>query len=252
MTIDMNRLPFTQARWFTPVDSPPRTIRLLTVHDMEFPEKLTAAEDVAMYFHTLNEKLPSGKPKKASAHTCWDSNSAVRCVLDKDVAYAAPGANNDGLQYELAGYGRQTRDEWLDEYGKSMLALVCEGMAQDCIKYGIPPRHLTNEQLADKTQKGIIGHYQASKVFKLSDHTDPGPGFPWDLLILGITASMSKRNLNAPPLGSRRYSGFFKSYVRLVAFTDNKHWKFQVEKPTGPIMDAQTPWSEMPLHSPED
>jgi N-acetyl-anhydromuramyl-L-alanine amidase AmpD len=38
---------------------------------------------------------------------------------------------------------------------------------------------LTDEEL--KTgQKGIIGHVQATNVFKKSTHTDPGAGFPWD------------------------------------------------------------------------
>jgi hypothetical protein len=255
--IDMNRLPYVQAKWFTPVDpSQPRRILWLTLHDMEFPEKLTAAEDVAMYFHTLSEKLPNGKPKKASAHTCWDNNSAVRCVLDKDVAYAAPGANSNGLQYELAGYGRQTRDEWLDEFGRSMIALVCDGLAQDCIKYGIPPIHLTNAQLA-AGQKGIIGHYQASEVWQKSDHTDPGKGFPWDVVILnvGLLINQKKgvRSVTTPHPGERRWSGYFTSYVELVQFRSDTDWTFLiVNKPNQGTAKAQTAWSKMPLKNPAE
>lgn len=252
--IDMQRLQFIQAKWFTPIEpTQPRHIYKIVIHDMEAKETLTTAEDIAMYFHTLNEKLPNGSPKKASAHTCWDVNSAVRCVLDKDVAYAAPGANNDGLQYELAGFGRQTRDEWLDDYGKSMIALVCEGVAQDCLRYGIPPAHLTNAQLADPTSKGIIGHFQASQVWHKSDHTDPGPGFPWDIFLTGVQtvyATLTHPNSAfAPKVGDRRYSPSLKSYLSLVSYVDDKHWTFRVERPVGEIITAGTAWSALPLHS---
>lgn len=259
--LDMNRLPFVRARWFTPVDpATPRTILWLVTHDMEAPEGPNTAENIANYFvdprraQTKTEKDlgQKGKPVKASAHTCWDNNSAIRCVLDKDVAYAAPGANSNGIQYELAGYGRQSREQWLDEYGKQMLALVCEGMAQDCVKYGIPPKHLTDDEIRAK-KKGIIGHYQASRIFKLSDHTDPGAGFPWDVLTLNVALLVNQKRglVTIPKAGDRRWSGYFyktqgQGWVVLVSFNNDKDWTFRVEGKT-PILKAQTPWSQMPL-----
>lgn len=116
------------------------------------------------------------------SHNCVDNNSIVQCVYDKDVAYAAPGANRDGIQIELAGFGSQTRTQWLDVYSVAVLSLASDAAAQYCIKYRIPAVHLTNAQLK-AGKKGIIGHYQASEVYKKSDHTDPGSEFPWDTYI---------------------------------------------------------------------
>jgi N-acetyl-anhydromuramyl-L-alanine amidase AmpD len=147
-----------------------RSVRLVVIHDMEAPEGASTAENVARYF--------AGGSVKASAHLCIDNNSIVRCVDDNDVAYAAPGANNDGIQLELAGYGRQTQAQWLDNYSKGVLENAAKATAQYCLKYGLPVTHISNAELA-AGRKGIIGHVQASQVYKKSDHSDPGSGFPW-------------------------------------------------------------------------
>jgi N-acetyl-anhydromuramyl-L-alanine amidase AmpD len=182
-TFETDNWPFVAARDFTKVTAR-RTVRLLVIHDMEFPETLTAAEDVARYFQ---------KPDKpSSAHVCVDTNSVVQCVKDNNVAFAAPGANHDGIQIELAGYGKQSRADWLDEYSFPMLHLGADVTAQYCLKYSIPPIHLTNQALK-LGQAGIIGHYQATQVYAQSDHTDPGAGFPWDVFLRLVQAARSTR-----------------------------------------------------------
>lgn len=171
---ETQRWPMVPAKWFTAVpQTKPRRVRLIVIHDMEYFERGDSAEVIAKDFATRPAT------SKASAHICVDNNSIVQCVRDRDVAYAAPGANRDGIQIELAGYGKQTREEWLDYYGIALLALASDAVAQYCIKYGIPAVHLTNAQLK-AGKPGIVGHYQVSAVYKKSDHTDPGKDFPWD------------------------------------------------------------------------
>jgi hypothetical protein len=51
------------------------------------------------------------------------------------------------------------------------------------LKYDIPVRHLTNDELADGQSKGFVSHAQVSEVYKQSNHWDPGPGFPWKLFL---------------------------------------------------------------------
>jgi N-acetyl-anhydromuramyl-L-alanine amidase AmpD len=173
--IETDRWPMVAARWFTPVArGAPRHVRVIVIHDMEAPEKGTTAEDVARYFATTE--------KHASAHVCVDNNSIVQCVADSNVAWAAPGCNRDGIQIELAGYGRQTREDWLDEYSLAVLENAANAVAQYCLKFDIPLVHLTNDQLS-AGERGIVGHVQVSEVYKQSDHTDPGAGFPWDVLM---------------------------------------------------------------------
>lgn len=163
--------PFIKARWYHAVTTGRRPVRVVVIHDMEAPETSQTAENVAKYFATTDTQ--------ASAHICVDNNSIVQCVKDNDVAWAAPGANADGIQIEMAGYGNQTREQWLDFYGIGLLALVSDATAQYCLKYDLPVRHLTNAEL-QAGLKGIVGHYQVSAVYKQSSHTDPGLNFPWD------------------------------------------------------------------------
>lgn len=178
--------PFVQARWFTKIGpSVKRKVRVIVIHDMEAPESNLTAENVARYFNTTDTK--------ASAHICVDNNSVVQCVYDNDVAYAAPGCNNDGIQVELAGYGKQTAAEWMDFYGIALLALGSDAVAQYCIKYNIPAVHLTDAELK-AGKKGIVGHYQVSKVYKKSDHTDPGKGFPWDYFLASVNNFIKARS----------------------------------------------------------
>lgn len=178
--IETDNWPFVQARNFKDVPkATPRKVRVIVIHDMEYPEKLSAAEDVARYFATTTTP--------ASAHICVDADSIVQCVKDSDIAYAAPGCNNDGIQVELAGYARQTRAEWLDGYSAALLERAANAVAQYCLKYDIPVCHMTNVQLK-AGEKGIIGHYQASEVYKKSDHMDPGPNFPWDVFMEKVAA----------------------------------------------------------------
>lgn len=157
-----------KARWFTEGRTAP--IRVIVIHDMEAPEGPLTAENCANYFRTTSTQ--------ASAHVCVDNNSAVRCVDDSDTAWAAPGANNDGLQIEIAGYMRQTRGQWLDIYTTAALGQAAKVTAAWAQKHNIPIRHLTVAQLK-AGERGFVGHVDVSNAYHRTDHGDPGPNFPW-------------------------------------------------------------------------
>jgi len=183
-TFELDSFPFVQARHFR-ANGGRRAVRLIVIHSMEAPEKGDTAENVARFFQTTD--------RPASAHLCIDNDSVVRCVRDDDVAFAAPGANADGVHLELAGFARQTETEWLDAFGVLMLERAADVAAQYCLKYDIPARRLTNAQLADASAKGIVSHAQVSETFKKSDHTDPGSGFPWQFFLERIARNLAAR-----------------------------------------------------------
>jgi N-acetyl-anhydromuramyl-L-alanine amidase AmpD len=162
------------------------TTRLIVIHTMEAPEGDQTAENIARYFASM----PDGRV--ASAHLCIDNNSIGQCVYDSYVAYAAPGANHDGLQIELAGVANQTRAQWRDKYSLSLLALAADAVAQYSLKFNIPLVKLTDHELRDG-RRGIIGHDQASRVYKKSTHTDPGGNFPWARFIAWAQAMREER-----------------------------------------------------------
>lgn len=148
-----------------------RTLRAIVIHTMEAPEGPNTAENIAAYFASGNVV--------ASAHACVDQDSVVICLPPEDTAFAAPGLNADGYQIEHAGFASQDAAGWADEASQSMLRLSAAHAREIARAAGIPLRHLTDDELAAGAA-GFVGHDQVSRVYRLSDHWDPGTNFPWD------------------------------------------------------------------------
>lgn len=171
-----------RARNFTDSSRTAADVRVVVIHTMESPEGSNTAEAVADWF------AGSSAPQ-ASAHYCVDNNSIVGCVNESDVAWAAPGCNRDGVQVELAGRASQTAAQWSDAYSKAELVRAAKLVADICHRQGIPARRLSNADLA-AGKSGIIGHVQASQVYKRSTHTDPGSSFPWAAFVKDVQSFM--------------------------------------------------------------
>ncbi len=168
--IPISPYPFIQAAHFTTAS---RTkIDLVVIHTMEAPEKPKTAENVARWF--------AGKDApQASAHYCLDSLDVIQCVLEKDVAWHAPGANNNGIGIEHAGYASQSALNWDDEYSEAMLVLSAKLTAEICTRYGIPVVRLSVADLKAKA-RGLCGHVDITNAFNGGKgHFDPGGNFPW-------------------------------------------------------------------------
>jgi N-acetyl-anhydromuramyl-L-alanine amidase AmpD len=160
---------FVQARWFTRVTTK-RRIDFLVLHDMEWPERPTTAEDCARFFATTDIK--------ASAHYNVDVDSIVQSVRENDIAYHAP-PNTHSIGVEHAGYARQSRAQWLDDYGQKMLRLSAGLVAELLVKYDLPAVFLSPADLR-AGKRGITTHANVSKAWGQTTHTDPGPDFPID------------------------------------------------------------------------
>lgn len=157
-----------------------RKIRLIVLHDMEYPETPTGAEWCANYFAG---RQADGTPAvRASAHYYTDNDSAIQGVDIDDVAWAAPAANHDGVQIEQAGYAGQTREQWLDPYSQAEMHNTAKLVACLCLTLNIPVRHLTAAQILAGSA-GIVAHRDVNDVYHQSSHSDMGPNYPWDVLL---------------------------------------------------------------------
>lgn len=148
-----------------------KQVRLIILHSTESLEVEGGARQIAHYFQN--------PPRAGSSHLVCDDKEIIQCVKDGDTAAGAIGANQDGVHIEQIGTAAQTAALWADDYSKAVIANAANVAAQYCLKFDLPVKHLTNDELK-AGEKGIVGHYQVSAVYPGSGHTDPGPAYPWD------------------------------------------------------------------------
>lgn len=170
---DLN-IKFKQAKNYTIAN---RTdIRWIVLHSMEAAEASLTAENVASWFASPNAP-------NASAHYNVDCDSIVQSVKDTDIAWHAKGGNKYGIGIEMAGRAKQTRNEWIDEYGQSMFKILAKLIAHLCIKHNIPAQYIDYNDVK-KYSKGITTHNDITKAFNIvGGHYDPGPYFPIDVIL---------------------------------------------------------------------
>lgn len=168
-----------------------KAVRYIVVHYTAGSEGPNSAEDGAAY----DQRRTDG----TSTHYHVDSNSVVQCVLTWDRANACfHKGNRLGIQYELAGT-LQSRAQWLDPVSDATITNAARQMARDAKKYGIPVRRLsTSETRAawysyPNGPKGFVGHVDVTNAYPEDggDHTDPGPEFPWDVLLSRVEQFMT-------------------------------------------------------------
>ncbi len=167
------------------------TIDLIVIHTIEAPEKGTTAESTAAWFAG-----PSAP--QASAHYCVDTNSVVQCVEESVVAWAAPGANRNGIHIEHAGYARQTAVEWADPASEAILQRSAALAANIAKRHGIPIVRALASDLKAGGARGFTGHVDVTWAFSNGKgHWDPGPHFPWDHYLDLVRAFL--RDTEPPP-----------------------------------------------------
>ena len=170
---------FMPAANFTPAN---RTrVDLIVLHSAEAPEKPGTARAVARWFQR--------EDVKASAHYSVDADETIMCVPEGSIAWGAPGANANGLQIEMAGYAGQNASQWADAYSCATITRTVDLCVELCRRWSIPAV-LIGPSLLLERGRGITTHAFVSRAFHRSTHTDPGPYFPLEHLILRVSAKL--------------------------------------------------------------
>lgn len=159
-----------------------RSVQYVVIHYTAGSEGRQSAENGAAY--------DARRTDGTSTHYFHDQDSTVQCVLTPDRANAALHKGNRlGIQHELCGTA-QSRAQWLDEASDGTLWRAARQVARDCRKYGLPVRRLSVAETraawyGPTKPKGIVGHVDVTYAYPEDggDHTDPGTGFPWDVLL---------------------------------------------------------------------
>jgi hypothetical protein len=150
------------------------------IHSTEVADPIHGDESVANYFASAG----SG----GSTQYVVDNDSTTQTLPDSAVAWGAPPLNTSGIHIEQSGKAAYTRAKWLAVYGPQ-IERVAWLMAHLSKKHTIPMRWLTAADLVrlganpKHGKGGWTTHRRVSAAWHKSDHTDPGAGYPLDILM---------------------------------------------------------------------
>jgi hypothetical protein len=162
--------------------------QLLVLHSAECPLRGGYAQSLTNW---ANVPLAQGGPE-ASWHWFPDPIAIVSMVDPNFAAWHASEANPMSEGFEQAGYARYSRAEWTTPEGMKQMDNLAWIWAQRAKANGIPAVWLTTAQVnaitsgRDLVTKGFCTHRQIDPETR----TDPGDGYPFDLLTARIKAYM--------------------------------------------------------------
>ena len=118
-----------------------------------------------------------------SAHFFVDDREVIQSLDTADIAGHAGSwqGNTYSIAVEITGHVHWSRDRWLKSVAWGKLARVLAAVSRH---HNIPPVRVTVEQMKANPQvRGAYDHNQMRLAWGGTDHTDPGPNFPWDHLL---------------------------------------------------------------------
>lgn len=119
-----------------------------------------------------------------SSHAITDNESlltpAEGCVPYERAAWTLRNGNHRSENIEQVGWAAWTREEWLAHPGT--LDHTARWLADRSKARGIPLVKLSPADVA-AGKPGVIGHVDYTLGTGDGTHTDPGPNYPWDVVI---------------------------------------------------------------------
>lgn len=153
----------------------PGPIRYVVWHDTEGNETNGSALGVSRGWFGIESS-------QVSAHLVADELDTVECVRAADRAWhCGPMGNPLGYGIEIVGKAVQSVTDWRDPFSLAALQNACQWVLSVPELADLPRRFLTDAELL-AGGRGHITHAQVSRVLGGTNHTDPGPNFPFDVV----------------------------------------------------------------------
>lgn len=135
------------------------------------------------------------RPDGTSAHFYVDADSVTQS-LDTNARAGHAGSrqgNDNAIAFELTGTNDRSRQWWLDNIAWGKLGEVIAYILRNDPDYqGFQVRRaLVAEMRGNPRVRAFYGHDDMRRAWGGTDHTDPGPGFPWDRLFAAVNAALS-------------------------------------------------------------
>lgn len=140
---------------------------------------------------------------EVSYHYTVDNDGQVYNVVGTDNlanAVFEPG-NSKSINLAFAGsFARWSRQDWLDRmrHGIDVAAYIA---VRDARRYGLQPRVISPADAA-RGESGLTDHNGVRIATGKGDHTDVGPGFPWDYFGQKVSEYVGEVTASAPNMGT--------------------------------------------------
>jgi N-acetyl-anhydromuramyl-L-alanine amidase AmpD len=194
-------------------------VRLIVIHTAEG----------ALTYQSLGSFFKNSAAK-VSSHTGIDDtpNTVGEYVKPDGKAWTAANANPYSIQTELCGFAKWTRNDWLAH--DPMLTNCAHWIGEESKRYGIPLVRLDAAQ-AQSGGRGVCGHVDLGSAG--GGHWDPGPGFPWDIVMAraagsGTPVSPSQSEPVPPSGAARPWPGRLLRHPPATIGDDVRAWQQQM------------------------
>lgn len=176
----------------------------IAVHTME---GITDADDAAAFFH---------RSTNSSAHAVADDQKLIEGVVPYDrAAWTLRGGNPISDNLELCAFADMSRTQWLSRenvtfYAPSLKRMVtarrpyyqlvhaANWIRSRCQVRGIAMTKIGPAEVA-VGNSGVIGHVDYTKGKLDGTHWDPGPGFPWDVVMQLVGGALPEEDEDMGP-----------------------------------------------------
>jgi hypothetical protein len=156
------------------------TVIWVAIHTAQGARK---AEDLRAYFE---------RPEiNASSHAIVDDNVLLDNLVPYDrAAWTLRDGNAISDNLEICAFAEWSREEWLRH--PRMLALTAQWIRQRCLARGIPIAKIGPAGVRLRVA-GVIGHIDYTEGTNDGTHWDPGPNFPWDVVLSQAIPPVKRR-----------------------------------------------------------
>lgn len=135
-----------------------------------------------------------------SAQYVCDVAGETHCVPDDVISWNAP-PNPGSIGIEICAEGgspsaaplNYSREQWLSPQVWPAVQRAADRTAELCHRFGIPMVRIGPGELRTGAH-GICGHVDVSQAWHETDHSDPGPSFPWQEFMSTVTGSTAAPN----------------------------------------------------------
>ncbi len=125
-----------------------------------------------------------------SAHLYVDRGEVIQSLdlLARAGHAGSQQGNEHAIAVEITGVNGWSREQWLRNVAWDQLGAA---LAWCCRQFGIAVRRAAVDEMRTSPRvRAFYSHDDMRRAWGGTDHTDPGPGFPWDRLFQAVNAAL--------------------------------------------------------------